>query len=106
MFSFLSVFFLSGFHRGEWRVFSGNELGALLGWWAIRCYREQYPDRSLSDCYLIASTVSSKMCRSIANVDGLNFIETLTGFKWMGKNGSVPLCVFVRFGASVASLSV
>lgn len=28
------------------------------------------------------------MCRSIANVDGLNFIETLTGFKWMGKNGS------------------
>uniref|UniRef100_A0A1S4GYJ9 Phosphoglucomutase n=1 Tax=Anopheles gambiae TaxID=7165 RepID=A0A1S4GYJ9_ANOGA len=76
--------------KGEWRVFSGNELGALLGWWAIRCYREQYPDRSLSDCYLIASTVSSKMCRSIANVDGLNFIETLTGFKWMG-NKSVEL---------------
>ncbi|KFB53136.1 phosphoglucomutase [Anopheles sinensis] len=76
--------------KGEWRVFSGNELGALLGWWSIRCYREQFPDRSLTDCYLIASTVSSKMCRSIANVDGLNFIETLTGFKWMG-NKSVEL---------------
>lgn len=70
---------------GEWRVFSGNELGALLGWWSIRCYREQYPDCSLQDCYLLASTVSSKMCRSIAKVDGLNFEETLTGFKWMGK---------------------
>uniref|UniRef100_A0A2M3Z383 Putative phosphoglucomutase/phosphomannomutase n=1 Tax=Anopheles braziliensis TaxID=58242 RepID=A0A2M3Z383_9DIPT len=76
--------------KGEWRVFSGNELGALLAWWSIRCYREQYPDRSLSDCYLIASTVSSKMCRSIANVEGLHFIETLTGFKWMG-NKSVEL---------------
>ncbi|XP_065081833.1 phosphopentomutase [Ochlerotatus camptorhynchus] len=69
---------------GEWRVFSGNELGALLGWWSIRCYRELYPDCSLQDCYLLASTVSSKICRSIAKVDGLNFEETLTGFKWMG----------------------
>lgn len=74
----------------EWRVFSGNELGALLGWWSIRCYREQFPDASLSDCYLLASTVSSKMCRSIASIDGLNFVETLTGFKWMG-NKSVEL---------------
>nr|AAX47079.1 phosphoglucomutase 2 [Aedes aegypti] len=75
---------------GEWRVFSGNELGALLGWWSIRCYREQYPDCSLADCYLLASTVSSKMCRSIANIEGLHFEETLTGFKWMG-NKSVDL---------------
>ncbi|XP_058819433.1 phosphopentomutase [Topomyia yanbarensis] len=75
---------------GEWRVFTGNELGSLLGWWSIRCYREQYPDKSLKDCYLLASTVSSKMCRSIANIDGLNFEETLTGFKWMG-NKSVNL---------------
>lgn len=72
----------------EWRVFSGNELGALLGWWSIRCYREQFPDASLSDCYLLASTVSSKMCRSIASIDGLNFVETLTGFKWMGEFSS------------------
>lgn len=75
---------------GEWRVFTGNELGALLGWWSIRCYREQNPDASLADCYLLASTVSSKMCRSIANIDGLKFEETLTGFKWMG-NKSVEL---------------
>ncbi|KXJ84032.1 hypothetical protein RP20_CCG023558 [Aedes albopictus] len=75
---------------GEWRVFSGNELGALLGWWSIRCYREEYPESNLADCYLLASTVSSKMCRSIAKIEGLNFEETLTGFKWMG-NKSVDL---------------
>lgn len=75
---------------GEWRVFTGNELGSLIGWWSIHCYREQYPNNSLADCYLLASTVSSKMCRSIAAIDGLNFVETLTGFKWMG-NKSVEL---------------
>lgn len=35
------------------------------------------------DCYMIASTVSSKMLRSMATVEGFNFEETLTGFKWI-----------------------
>jgi phosphomannomutase len=75
---------------GQWHVFTGNELGSLLAWWAIYCYRQQHADMDLSDCYLLASTVSSKMLKSIAKVDGLNFEETLTGFKWMG-NRSVEL---------------
>lgn len=33
---------------------------------------------------MLASTVSSKMLRAIAKSEGFNFIETLTGFKWMG----------------------
>uniref|UniRef100_U5EN07 Putative phosphoglucomutase/phosphomannomutase n=1 Tax=Corethrella appendiculata TaxID=1370023 RepID=U5EN07_9DIPT len=77
-------------HNNEWRVFTGNELGALLGWWTIHCYREENPGKSLTDCYFLASTVSSKMLRSIAKIEGLNFEETLTGFKWMG-NKSVDL---------------
>jgi phosphoglucomutase / phosphopentomutase len=73
-------------HRtGQWRVFTGNELGTLLAWWAIYCYRQQNPGVDLKDCYLLASTVSSKMLKSIATIEGLNFEETLTGFKWMGK---------------------
>lgn len=32
---------------------------------------------------MIASTVSSKVLRSIANAEGFNFDETLTGFKWI-----------------------
>lgn len=70
---------------GEWKVFSGNEIGALLGWWAVQCYKEKNPGDSLSDCYLLASTVSSKILAAVAKIEGLHFEETLTGFKWMGK---------------------
>ncbi|XP_055712010.1 phosphopentomutase [Phlebotomus papatasi] len=75
---------------GEWKVFTGNELGALLGWWSIFCYRRDHPKANLNDCYLLASTVSSKMLAAVAKIEGLHFIETLTGFKWMG-NKSVEL---------------
>lgn len=33
---------------------------------------------------MLASTVSSKMLGSMAQIEGFKFIETLTGFKWMG----------------------
>lgn len=75
---------------GEWKVFSGNEIGALLGWWAVQCYKEKNPGDSLSDCYLLASTVSSKILAAVAKIEGLHFEETLTGFKWMG-NKTVDL---------------
>lgn len=68
----------------QWKVFTGNEIGALLGWWALECFRMQSPEKDLKDCYMLASTVSSKMLRTMAKVEGFNFIETLTGFKWMG----------------------
>ena len=38
---------------------------------------------------MIASTVSSKVLRSIANVEGFNFEETLTGFKWIANRTDV-----------------
>lgn len=69
---------------GEWRVFSGNELGALLGWW-LYILEEKNQDRSaLKDTYMLSSTVSSKILRAIALKEGFHFEETLTGFKWMG----------------------
>lgn len=98
----------------SWKVFNGNELGALLGWWAVKNYKELQGDKAdLSNCFLLASTVSSKILRSIAQTEGLNFIETLTGFKWMGnrseeliKSGKTVLFAFEEaigfmFGVSV-----
>lgn len=38
----------------------------------------------------MASTVSSKILKTMAKAEGFNFIETLTGFKWMG-NRSLEL---------------
>ncbi|XP_019491543.1 PREDICTED: phosphoglucomutase-2 [Hipposideros armiger] len=70
---------------GEWRVFSGNELGALLGWWLFTSWKEKNQDPSaLKDTYMLSSTVSSKILRAIALKEGFHFEETLTGFKWMG----------------------
>ncbi|GCB67787.1 hypothetical protein scyTo_0008118, partial [Scyliorhinus torazame] len=70
---------------GEWKVFSGNELGALLGWWIFTCWKKQHPESScLKKVYMLASTVSSKILRAIALKEGFHFEETLTGFKWMG----------------------
>lgn len=74
----------------QWRVFNGNELGALLGWWSVKCFKEKNPGLELRNWYVLASTVSSKMLRAMARIDGFNFEETLTGFKWMG-NRSVEL---------------
>uniref|UniRef100_A0A8C3AWL3 Phosphoglucomutase 2 n=1 Tax=Cyclopterus lumpus TaxID=8103 RepID=A0A8C3AWL3_CYCLU len=70
---------------GQWRVFSGNELGALLGWWMFRCWKAQNSDAAgVKNLYMLASTVSSKILRAIALKEGFHFEETLTGFKWMG----------------------
>ncbi|XP_026882237.2 phosphoglucomutase-2 [Electrophorus electricus] len=73
---------------GEWKVFSGNELGALLGWWLFQCWKQRHlqgePSASVKDVYMLASTVSSKILRAIALKEGFHFEETLTGFKWMG----------------------
>ncbi|KAK3099451.1 hypothetical protein FSP39_004554 [Pinctada imbricata] len=69
---------------GKWHIFSGNETGALLGWWSWFSYKRKNPDVNASDCYMLASTVSSKILQAIADYEGFKFEETLTGFKWMG----------------------
>ncbi|RUS90294.1 hypothetical protein EGW08_001983, partial [Elysia chlorotica] len=70
-----------------WRVFTGNEIGAFLGWWCWTSWRQKNPNVNLSDVYMMASTVSSKILQAIAQYEGFNFVETLTGFKWMGNIG-------------------
>merc|ERR1712150_363479 len=73
-----------GLPSGDWKIFNGNEIGALLGWWQFKVHTEllskEIPRKNL---YFIASTVSSKMLESISKVEGVSFEETLTGFKWM-----------------------
>ncbi|KAK6181557.1 hypothetical protein SNE40_009387 [Patella caerulea] len=76
--------------NGEWKIFTGNEIGALLGCWCWETFKQKHPEVPASDVYMLASTVSSKILQSIGSVEGFNFVETLTGFKWMG-NKSVDL---------------
>ncbi|CAG5129720.1 unnamed protein product, partial [Candidula unifasciata] len=67
-----------------WRVFTGNEIGALLGWWCWTTWRQKHPSADVSDANMMSSTVSSKILEALAKKEGFKFIETLTGFKWMG----------------------
>ncbi|GHD83049.1 phosphomannomutase [Salinibacterium amurskyense] len=62
---------------GEWRRLSGNEVGMLLGWRAA--------ERSNGTGKLAASIVSSPALRAIAADYGLDYSDTLTGFKWISR---------------------
>jgi len=74
---------------GQWRVFNGNELGALFGHWAIELFLrskggEAMTEEEKANAFVINTTVSSKMLRAMAEANGIEYFETLTGFKWMG----------------------
>ncbi|KAL4710591.1 hypothetical protein ACJJTC_003227 [Scirpophaga incertulas] len=82
----------------SWKVFTGNEMGALLGWWLLK--QHEASGRQGSELYMVASVVSSKMLRAVVKGKG-HFVETLTGFKWMGnatlllvQQGKLPLFAF------------
>ncbi|XP_050524981.1 phosphopentomutase isoform X2 [Daktulosphaira vitifoliae] len=71
----------------KWKIFTGNELGALLGWWMIQSYKlingHVHPKIAV-----LSSTVSSAILKSIAKKENIYFEETLTGFKWMGNRAN------------------
>ncbi|XP_054454842.1 glucose 1,6-bisphosphate synthase [Anoplopoma fimbria] len=68
-----------------WKVFTGNELAALLGWWMFFNWKEAHPDPAdTQKVYMLATTVSSKILQTFARIEGFNFEETLPGFKWIG----------------------
>ncbi|KAA3676427.1 phosphoglucomutase / phosphopentomutase [Paragonimus westermani] len=70
--------------NGQWKIFSGNELGALFGAWIWSMWRKCNPKADVSKVGMLSSTVSSKILQTIAKKEGFYFEETLTGFKWMG----------------------
>ena len=59
-----------------WRMLSGDEVGWLLGWWML-----QRGARGT----LAQSLVSGSMLESIANAAGVEYAQTLTGFKWISR---------------------
>ncbi|XP_039987521.1 glucose 1,6-bisphosphate synthase isoform X2 [Xiphias gladius] len=68
-----------------WKVFTGNELAALLGWWMFFNWKEKHPDPADTQrVYMLATTVSSKILQAFARIEGFHFEETLPGFKWIG----------------------
>ncbi|AMB57808.1 phospho-sugar mutase [Microterricola viridarii] len=67
-----------------YRRLSGNELGALLGWRAAREAAEEAGDSGPTGT-LACSIVSSPALQAVASRYGLDFANTLTGFKWVSR---------------------
>ena len=73
---------------GGYRMLTGDEVGALLGWWVVeRMRRSGEPMQGT----LAQSIVSGTLLRRIAEDAGLGYQTTLTGFKWISR---VPGLVF------------
>uniref|UniRef100_H0WY91 Glucose 1,6-bisphosphate synthase n=1 Tax=Otolemur garnettii TaxID=30611 RepID=H0WY91_OTOGA len=69
----------------HWKVFTGNELAALFGWWMFDCWKKNKSrNADVKNVYMLATTVSSKILKAIALKEGFHFEETLPGFKWIG----------------------
>jgi len=69
-----------------YRMFTGNQLGAILGWWAAERASLTGTTGALAN-----SLVSSPVLGKIAQHFGLDHVETLTGFKYVSR---VPDLIF------------
>lgn len=65
-----------------YRMLTGDEVGALLGWWTVqRMVRSGEPMNGT----LAQSIVSGSLLHKIAEAAGLDYAATLTGFKWISR---------------------
>ena len=71
-----------------YRRLTGNDLGLLLGWRAAERHRRLWPDAPGT---LACTNVSSPALGAVAAAYGLEYAETLSGFKWVSR---VPNLVF------------
>jgi len=71
-------------HNGEWKIFTGNEIGAIFGSWAWETFVKKFPEGDKSKACMLSSTVSSMVLKTMAAKEGFLFEDTLTGFKWLG----------------------
>jgi len=78
----LSATALSATAASDWRVLTGDQVGALLGASLLERTAAQAAPRTR----LVASTiVSSTLLAKIAAAAGAGYAETLTGFKWIAR---------------------
>lgn len=64
------------------RMLTGDEVGALLGWWVVERLRARGAPPAGA---LAQSIVSGTLLQRIATDAGLRYAATLTGFKWISR---------------------
>ncbi len=81
----------------NWRMLRGDEVGAIFG---------EYIGSKGATGTFANSIVSSSILSKIANSYSLNFVETLTGFKWLAKIPNLAFGYEEALGYCVDSKSV
>ena len=67
-------------HNGKYRLISGNQMGALLVDFVLSHKKDSLNNKST----LVKTIVTNDLGANIARSNGLNIVETLTGFKYIG----------------------
>ena len=68
-------------YENEWRVLTGDEIGALLCDWILGLRAGSGGDERV----VASSIVSGRLVGRIAEARGATHVETLTGFKWIAR---------------------
>lgn len=72
--------FLAAILTGNgWRQLTGNEIGFLFAMYIVETTKTD-----LNKLYMVNLTVLSQILKAMAAVDGFHYVDTLTGFKWIG----------------------
>ncbi len=67
-------------HDGQWRALSGDEIGCLLAEWLLSDGNGDGVRRVVG-----TTVVSSRLLSAIAAEHDVDYVETLTGFKWLAR---------------------
>ena len=84
-----------------WRMLRGDEVGALLGYFIATNRPETTVKKAFAN-----SIVSSSILGKIAADHGIEFHETLTGFKWLAKISNLGFGYEEALGYAVDALTV
>ena len=84
-----------------WHMLRGDEVGAILAHYIATTMKESCAGKSFAN-----SIVSSSILGKIARVHGIEFHETLTGFKWLAKVENLRFGYEEALGYAVDALSV
>lgn len=87
----------------DYRMLTGDQLGALLGWWIIE--RDRRAGRETTGVFA-NSIVSSRLLGKIAATAGVPHTETLTGFKWIARTENLRYGYEEAIGYCVAPWAV
>ena len=73
--------------EGLMKLLSGNQIGSLLADYRIKTLKERkvLPEQGSENAALIKTFVTTPMQDAIGKAHGLKVVNTLTGFKWIGK---------------------